>query len=161
MKQTKVDKTNALRELDTAKIQYTIHTYEYDDEHIDGISVATTLHQDVQQVFKTLLTTDGKHHYFVFCIPVNESLDLKKCAKVAGVKSLEMVHVKDLLNLTGYVRGGCSPVGMKKHFDTFIEETAQLFDTIFVSAGKKGMQMEVDPIELCQLIHAQFVSICQ
>lgn len=161
MKQSKVDKTNALRELDTANIPYTIHTYEYDDDQIDGVSVATTLHQDVSQVFKTLVTTDGKHHYYVFCIPVAESLNLKKCAKVAGVKSLEMVHVKELLSLTGYVRGGCSPVGMKKQFVTFIEETAQLFDTIFVSAGKKGMQMEVNPIDLCQLIHAQFACICQ
>lgn len=160
MKNNHEDKTNAMRLLTQAKINYDVSYYENDGE-IDGISVARKLHQDPDQVFKTLVTTNGKHEYFVFCIPVNANLDLKKCAKVANQKSLEMLPVKQLYPLTGYIRGGCSPVGMKKMFPTYIEETAQLFDFIYVSAGKIGAQININPFDLLEFTQAIFVSCCK
>ena len=156
----KEEKTNAMRLLSNANIDYRAISYE-SDGNVDGLSVAAKLNQDPQQVFKTLVTTNGKRDYFVFCIPVEENLDLKKCAKVAGQKAVEMIHVKELYPLTGYIRGGCSPIGMKKLFPTFVEETAQLFDSIYVSAGKIGAQIEINPYDLVQFVNAEFVSCCK
>ncbi len=108
-------KTNAMRMLDRAKIKYDVLQYDYDESDLSGVHAAAALSLDPNQVFKTLVTRGGKNGLFVFCIPVGAELDLKKCAKCAGVKSLEMIHVKELISLTGYMRGGCSPIGMKKH----------------------------------------------
>lgn len=151
-------KTNALRHLDAEGIAY--ETFEYDqDAEVDGVKIAELNHLPVEAVFKTLITEGKDKEHFVFVIPVTEELDLKKAAKVCGEKKIEMLHVKDLLPLTGYVRGGCSPVGMKKLFPTYIHETAILYDAIYVSAGKKGMQMRVNPEELGRLIDAAFEDI--
>ena len=153
MAKHKEEKTNVMRVLDQRKIPYTAHTYPADGP-IDGVSVAAMLGQDPQQVFKTLVTRAGGGNYYVFDIPVEENLDLKKAAKAVGEKSIAMLPQKELLGLTGYVHGGCSPVGMKKQFPTVFHETAELFDTICVSAGRVGAQVEVNPADLMGLIGA-------
>ena len=152
-----MDKTNVHRLLDVAGISYSSHFY--DEEITDGELVAKALGEDPDRVYKTLVTEDPYHNHFVFCVPVNARLNLKKAAKAAGVKSIEMILQKTLLPLTGYVHGGCSPIGMKKPFPTFIEETAQLYDTIFVSGGKKGCQVEVSPADLATYIKASFIDL--
>ena len=129
-------KTNAMRMLDKAKVNYTFHEYDHSDGAIDGVAVAAKLGQDPARVFKTLVTQGASRAFYVFVIPVAEELDLKAAARAVGEKSVAMLHVADLLKTTGYVRGGCSPVGMKKRFRTFIDGSAESFDTIFVSAGK-------------------------
>lgn len=148
-----------MRLLDVAKITYTAH--EYDENITDGMTVAKTLGQDPEGTFKTLVTTDGKKNYFVFVVPVASTLHLKKAAKAVGAKSIEMIPQKELLPLTGYVHGGCSPIGMKKQFPTVINETAQLFDTILFSAGKKGYQVELAPDDLIRLIGAKYEDITE
>ena len=160
-KAEKVEKTNVMRLLDSAGISYGVKSYEVDENDLSGIHVADQLGQDVETVFKTLVLKGEKTGYLVCCIPVAEELDLKKVAKVAKDKKVEMIHVKDLLPLTGYIRGGCSPVGMKKKFPTYIEETAQLFDEIAVSAGQRGLQVPVNPEELRAYTEAEFVSLVQ
>ena len=141
-----MQKTNALRILDKEKINYQV--FEYSSELTNGELVAQALGQDKAMVFKTLVTVANTKEYFVFVIPVAETLDMKKAAKVAGVKSVEMLKQKDLLPLTGYIHGGCSPVGMKKAFKTFVHETAQGLDFMMASAGKVGMQMKIAPADL-------------
>ena len=153
MAKKKEEKTNVMRILDQQGIPYTAHTYPADGP-IDGVRVAAMLGQDPQQVFKTLVTRAGGGNYYVFDIPVEENLDLKKAAKAVGEKSIAMLPQKELLGLTGYVHGGCSPVGMKKQFPTVFHETAELFDTICVSAGRVGAQVEVNPADLMGLIGA-------
>ncbi len=150
-------KTNAMRILDSESLEYEVHFYESGDS-VDGISVAHKLGQDVNRVFKTLVTK-GKSTYFVFVIPVAEELDLKKAAKSVSEKSVEMIHVKDINKVTGYIRGGCSPVGMKKIFKTVINSTALDFDKIIFSGGKIGAQIEMSPKELATLIGADFDTI--
>ena len=150
----KEEKTNVMRVLEQKKIPYTAHAYPADGP-IDGVSVAGYLGQDVEQVFKTLVTRAASGAYYVFDIPVAESLDLKKAAKAVGEKSIAMIQQKELLPLTGYVHGGCSPVGMKKQFPTVFHETVILFDTICVSAGKIGAQVEVAPNDLIALLGAE------
>lgn len=147
-----MDKTNATRLLDNAKIKYLLH--EYDNKETNGENVAKLVGKDPNQVFKTLVTVSNTNEHFVFCIPVNETLNLKKASKAVGVKSINMITQKELLPLTGYIHGGCSPVGMKKQFKTVINDTAILFDTICVSAGKVGLQMELNPDELLNYINA-------
>lgn len=156
---TKETKTNAMRILDSAGISYTVHTYDAQDGHIDGVSVALKCNEDPEQVFKTLVTKGNDNNFYVFVIPVEEELDLKACAKAAGVKNVEMIHVKDLLKTTGYIRGGCSPVGMKKKYTTIFDETIVLFDTILVSGGKIGTQIEVAPDDLLALTDGTTASI--
>ena len=158
MAKKKEEKTNVMRILDQQGIPYTAHTYPADGP-IDGVSVAAMLGQDPQQVFKTLVTRAGGGNYYVFDIPVEENLDLKKAAKAVGEKSIAMLPQKELLGLTGYVHGGCSPVGMKKQFPTVFHETAELFDTICVSAGRVGAQVEVNPADLMGLIGAAAADI--
>ena len=150
-------KTNAMRILDSESLEYEVHFYESGDS-VDGISVAHKLGQDVNRVFKTLVTK-GKSTYFVFVIPVAEELDLKKAAKSVSEKNVEMIHVKDINKVTGYIRGGCSPVGMKKIFKTVINSTALDFDKIIFSGGKIGVQIEMSPKELATLIGADFDTI--
>ncbi|WP_077618000.1 Cys-tRNA(Pro) deacylase [Bacillus sinesaloumensis] len=136
-------KTNALRILDSKKISYETYTYESNDGQIDGVSVANKVGKDPKKVYKTLVAQGNNKNIFVFVIPVEEELDLKKAAKVAEVKKVEMIPVKDIQKHTGYIRGGCSPIGMKKAYPTFIEKQATNFETIIVSAGKIGMQVEL------------------
>ena len=158
MAKHKEEKTNVMRVLDQKKIPYTAHTYPADGP-IDGVSVAGFLGQDVEQVFKTLVTKGGTGAYYVFDIPVAENLDLKKAAKAVGEKSIAMLPQKELLPLTGYVHGGCSPVGMKKQLPTVFHETAILYDTICVSAGKVGTQVELAPQALLDLLGASAADI--
>ncbi len=144
----KETKTNAMRILDSAGVKYLVHTYDVSDDLIDGVSVAKKCGEDPDQVFKTLVTVGNDGNHYVFVIPVAEKLDLKACAKAAGVKSVEMIPQKNLLPLTGYIHGGCSPVGMKKLFATYYDETVVLFDRILVSGGKVGTQIEVGTEDL-------------
>lgn len=158
MAKKKEEKTNVMRVLEQKNIPYTAHTYP-EDGPVDGVSVAKYLHQDVEQVFKTLVTKAASGNYYVFDIPVAENLDLKKAAKAVGEKSIAMIPQKELLPLTGYIHGGCSPVGMKKQFPTVFHETVILFDTICVSAGKIGYQVEVSPTDLMALLDAQAADV--
>ena len=152
----KQQKTNAMRILDAKKIEYNMYTYEADDNHIDGISVAQKLNQDENMVFKTLVSQGASKNFYVFVIPVAESLDMKKAAKVAGEKNIEMIHVKDINKVTGYIRGGCSPVGMKKLYPTFVHESGQSLEKIIVSGGKIGFQIELNPKDLQKTINFKY-----
>ncbi len=145
--------------LDRAKIPYEVLSYEYDESDLSGVHAAQALSLDPAQVFKTLVTRGGKGGVFVFCIPVGAELDLKKAARCAGVKNIEMLHVRELQGLTGYIRGGCSPVGMKKQYPTFIDASADKFGEIYVSAGLRGQQLKVNPRELKEFIGAQFAEV--
>ena len=136
------EKTNALRILDCKKIPYTVHTYS---GAVSGTEVASALGQDVRRVFKTLVTVGKSHEHYVFVIPAAEELDLKKAASLAEEKNIEMLHAKELFPLTGYIHGGCSPIGMKKQFQTFFHKTSMDFETIFFSGGRIGLQIEVSP----------------
>ena len=158
MAKHKEEKTNVMRVLDQKKIPYTAHTYPADGP-IDGVSVAGFLGQDVERVFKTLVTKGSTGAYYVFDIPVAENLDLKKAAKAVGEKSIAMLPQKELLPLTGYVHGGCSPVGMKKQFPTVFHETAAQYDTVCVSAGRIGAQVECRPGDLIALLRAKTADI--
>ena len=152
-------KTNAMRILDSNKIDYETHSYNTDGEHVDGITVANAIGRDVNQVYKTLVVQGHSKEYYVFVIPVDQNLDLKKAAKAAGEKNVEMIHVKDINKVTGYIRGGCSPVGMKKLYGTFVNETAQNLDTIIVSAGKIGYQIELKPADLQEVTNFEYADV--
>ena len=158
MSKHKEEKTNVMRTLEQKKIAYTPHEYPADGP-VDGVSVAAYLNQDPEQVFKTLVTKGAGGGYYVFDIPVAENLDLKKAAKAVGEKSIAMLPQKELLPLTGYVHGGCSPVGMKKLFPTVFHETAENLETMIVSAGKIGYQVELAPHDLAALVRAKFADI--
>ena len=151
-------KTNAMRILDQKKIPYEIHTYP-EDGPIAATDVAAYLGQSPDRLYKTLVTTDLDGGYYVFCLPGAGELDLKKAAKAAGVKKIEMLRQKDLLPLTGYIHGGCSPVGMKKAFPTFIHAAAAQWDTIYVSGGRIGLQMELNPQDLSKVLKVQFLDL--
>ncbi len=152
-------KTNAVRILETNKIEHTLHNYEVNEDDLSGTTVAAKIGAKAETVFKTLVAYGDKNGINVFCIPVTEELDLKKAASASGNKKIEMVKVKDLFSLTGYVRGGCSPVGMKKNYPVFIEETSQLFDKIYVSAGVRGTQVCLSPSSLCSVTDAVFADL--
>lgn len=152
-------KTNAMRILDSKNIHYTIFTYESNDGKIDGVSVAHKIGIDSKKVFKTLVAQGNSNETFVFIIPVEQELDLKKAAKAAGVKKVEMLPVKDIQKLTGYIRGGCSPIGMKKSYPTFIELTANQHDSLIVSAGKIGMQLELLVSDLETVTDATIINV--
>ena len=145
-------KTNAMRILDSAKISYETLEYEYDENDLAGVHIADNLGLDPDIVFKTLVARGDKTPYVVFCIPCAYELDLKKCAKVSGNKRVELIAVKELLPLTGYIRGGCSPVGMKKQFPTYFDESALLYDKIAVSAGVRGCQFFLNPAKLIEFV---------
>ena len=148
-------KTNVMRLLEQAGVAYTPHTYEWDGKTApDGATVARGMGVDPGMVFKTLVAKGASGGYYVFDVPVEASLDLKKAAKAAGEKSIEMLHLKELFPLTGYVHGGCSPLGMKKKFPTVFDETCILYDTIYVSAGKIGFQVEAAPGDLIKASEA-------
>lgn len=154
-----MEKTNVMRILEQKKISYTSHAY--DPSFLDGVSVAQEIGKQTECVFKTLITVANTGECFVFAIPVDRNLDLKKAAKAVSAKSVTMLKQKELLPLTGYIHGGCSPVGMKKQFKTVIDETAVLFDTIVVSAGKVGYQIELDPNRLLELTGASFADLTE
>lgn len=153
------NKTNAMRILDQAGISYGTGEYEYDESDLSGNHAAAMLGVSEDEMFKTLVTRGNNKELFVFVIPVSGELDLKKAAKSSGNKSIEMIHVKEIVGLTGYVRGGCSPVGMKKLYPTYIDETAMLFDEIYVSAGKRGQQIIVNPDDLCSVVNAKYADL--
>ena len=158
MAKHKEEKTNVMRTLEQKKIAYTPHEYPADGP-VDGVSVAAYLNQDPEQVFKTLVTRGASGACYVFDIPVMETLDLKKAARAVGEKSVAMLPQKELLGLTGYVHGGCSPVGMKKQFPTVFHETAAQYDTVCVSAGRIGAQVECRPGDLIALLRAKTADI--
>lgn len=148
-------KTNAIRLLEQEKIPFSVHQYPWDGKNApDGASVAREMGQDPEQVFKTLVAKGASGEHYVYDIPVEETLDLKKAAKAVGEKSISMLPLKELFPLTGYVHGGCSPIGMKKQFFTVVDETCILYDTIFVSAGKIGLQIEINPDDLITYVKA-------
>ena len=147
----KEEKTNVMRVLDGKKIPYESHSYE-PDAGLSGEEIAGILGEDPKKVFKTLVTQGKSGSYYVFVVPVEAELDIKKAAKVSGEKAVSMIKQKELLPLTGYVHGGCSPIGMKKQFPTFIHETAAGFDKVFVSAGKVGFQIELSSEELIKVV---------
>ena len=154
-------KTNAMRILDKAGILYTTKEYEVNEKDLSGSHAADAMGVDHGSVFKTLVLKGEKKGYLVCCIPVDEELDLKKTAKAAGDKKVEMIPMKDLQGITGYIRGGCSPIGMKKQFPTIIDESAHLFSQITISGGLRGQQIILDPDALVGFIHGDFASIIQ
>lgn len=158
MAKDKEIKTNAMRMLDRLKLPYTVHTYEC-DEFIDGVHIAELLGESCDSCFKTLVTVGKSGSYYVFALPVDKELDMKKCARAVGEKSLEMVHVKAINAVTGYIRGGCTPIGMKKQYRTVIHSTAQQFDTMIVSGGKLGTQLELAPADLAKACNGEFADI--
>ena len=160
MAKQKEEKTNVMRILEQKEISYIPHTYEHEEGvAVDGVTVAESLGQDPECVFKTLVARGASRGIYVFCIPVAENLDLKKAARSVGEKSIEMVAVKEINALTGYVRGGCSPVGMKKEYPTLFHETAEIVDTIMVSAGKIGFQVELSPTALVELVGGELADL--
>lgn len=152
-------KTNAMRRLDAAKIQYEVKEYQVDESDLSGVHIASQIGLPFEQVFKTLTAKGDKTGVIVFCIPCHKEIDLKKAAVVTGNKKVELLAVKDLLATTGYVRGGCSPIGMKKNFPTFIEQSALDFEKITVSAGMKGAQLLLGVDELVQFTGAKLCQI--
>ena len=158
MAKNKEIKTNAMRILDTKKIPYSTRTYEC-DEFIDGIQIADKLNLPYEKVYKTLVTQGNSKNYFVFVIPIAEELDLKKAAKSVGEKSVSMLHVKDINTVTGYIRGGCTSIGMKKQYVTRIDEHAKELDQIIVSGGKHGVQLSLKPEDLLKAAGAEYADI--
>lgn len=152
-------KTNAMRILDTHKVAYNVLEYEWEEGRGTGVHAAEELHLPAERVFKTLVGHGAKTGPVVFGIPVAAELDLKQAARISGNKSVELIHVKELLGITGYMRGGCSPVGMKKLFPTYFDETMAQFDAVYVSAGLRGMQIQLNPQELAEVVQAQFVPL--
>jgi Cys-tRNA(Pro)/Cys-tRNA(Cys) deacylase len=151
-------KTNAMRILDRAKAAYEVYTYEPGDK-VDGITVANKMGQPLERVYKTLVTRGKSGGYFVFVIPVAAGLDLKRAAKAVGEKSVQMIHVKEINQITGYIRGGCSPIGMKKQFPTVVSRSAEALPTIIVSGGRIGTQIEINPQTMVKLIRGTFAEI--
>ena len=148
-------KTNAMRMLDRGKVPYTVHTYDHSDGRIDGVSVAAKVGIDPERVYKTLVTRGSSGGYFVFVIPVAPALDLKKAARAVGEKSVAMIRVEEINKVTGYIRGGCSPVGMKKRYPTVFDSRAAGLETIVVSGGRIGTQVELDPGALMAAVGAK------
>lgn len=152
-------KTNAIRIVEQARIPYKEAFYDYDEKDLSGQAAARAIGLPEEQVFKTLVARGPKTGIHIFCIPVCFELDLKKAAKAVSDKSIELIPVKELLSITGYIRGGCSPIAMKKHYPTYIDETCQLHEIIAVSAGERGHQILLDPLALAELVNAQMKDI--
>ena len=151
--------TNAMRLLRAANVPFDTREYEVDESDLSGLHIANALNISPDCMFKTLVARGASGGIYVFCIPCAEELDLKKCASLVGEKKMEMVHVKELLALTGYIRGGCSPVGMKKKYPTYMDETATLFSPIYVSAGVRGAQLVIDPYALAAFAEITFADL--
>ena len=152
----KQSKTNAIRILESHNIPFSTHSYEVDENDLSGISVAQKIGAVEDSVFKTLVARGDKNGINIFCIPVTLELNLKKAASASGNKKIEMVKMKELFDLTGYIRGGCSPIGMKKQYPTYIDETAQLYDEIYISAGVRGMQVKIKTEDLIKIVNGSF-----
>lgn len=161
MAKKKIVKTNAIRMVEQKKIPYTEHEYEWDENHLSASSVAEQLPESQSRIFKTLFAVGNVTGPLVAVIPGEAELNLKKLAKVSGNKKVEMLHLKDLEATTGYIRGGCSPIGMKKLFPTYLDQIAENYDQIIVSAGRRGLQMELAPQDICALTSGQFADIKQ
>lgn len=159
MAKQKISKTNVARLLDSAGIAYELVPYEADEADLSAVRVAATLGEDAGQVFKTIVLHGDRSGHFVCVVPGDREIDLKKAARVSGNKKCELLPMKELLPVTGYIRGGCSPVGMKKPFPTYIHLTAQRFDTIYVSAGQRGLQVRIDPEALARVVRARFAEL--
>ncbi|NFT92204.1 Cys-tRNA(Pro) deacylase [Clostridium botulinum] len=155
----KESKTNAMRILDSSKIEYTTYNYQNKDGKIDGVAVANKINKNENEVFKTLVTQGHSKEFYVYVIPVAQELDMKKAARAASEKSIEMIHVKDINKITGYIKGGCSPIGMKKAFKTFFHNTALNYKTIVFSGGKIGSQIEMNPKQLENILDCIFADI--
>lgn len=151
-------KTNAMRILDKNKIEYELNTYEC-DEFVDGVSIADMLGQDYAITFKTLVTVGRSRQYYVFAIPIDEELDMKQAAKAVGEKSIEMLHVKDINKVTGYIRGGCTPIGMKKQYPTVLHESAGDYDKIIISGGRLGSQIFLNPADLLKVTGGKYADV--
>lgn len=158
MAKQKEIKTNAMRILDSLKIPYVHHTYEC-QEFVDGIQIADMLGLPYEKVYKTLVTVGNSKNYYVFVLPIAEELDMKAAARSVGEKSVEMIHVKDINTITGYIRGGCTAIGMKKQYVTRIDAGAQELEKMIVSGGRLGSQLELAPADLCRAAHAEFADI--
>jgi Cys-tRNA(Pro)/Cys-tRNA(Cys) deacylase len=152
-------KTNAMRLLDAKKYKYEIAEYPVDEDDLSAVSAAAKTGQDIRRIFKTLVLIGDKTGYLVACIPGERELDLKTLAKVSGNKKVEMIPMKDLEKITGYIRGGCSPLGMKKLYPTYIDESSMEFPTILISGGKRGLQIELEPEKLGKMLNADVISI--
>lgn len=161
MAKKKIVKTNAIRMVEQKKIPYTEHEYEWDESHLSASSVAEQLPESQSRIFKTLVAVGNVTGPLVAVIPGEAELNLKKLAKVSGNKKVEMLHLKDLEATTGYIRGGCSPIGMKKLFPTYLDKIAESYEQIIVSAGRRGLQMELAPQDICALTSGQFADIKQ
>lgn len=151
-----IKKTNAMRILESMEIPYEIKTYEWDDEHLDAVHASQAAGLDPEQVFKTIVLKNARNEVYVFCLPAQFEISLKKARSITGSKDIDLIRMSELQPLTGYIRGGCSPLGMKKHYPTYIEELALLQDHIYVSAGQRGMQLKVAPQDLVRAADAQF-----
>lgn len=151
-------KTNAMRILDKLKISYTFNTYEC-KEFIDAVHVADMLNQPYEKSFKTIVCVGKSGEYFVFVLPIDESIDLKKASKAVGEKSLELLNIKDINKVTGYIRGGCTPIGMKKQYKTVIHSSAENFDEIIISGGRIGVQLFISPYDLCKVVNGKYSDI--
>lgn len=152
-------KTNAIRLLEAQSIPFELWTYEVDEDDLSAVHVAESLGVEPERIFKTLILVNQENQYLVAVIPGNSQVNLKKLAQISGSKKCEMIPMKDLLSVSGYIRGGCSPIGMKKQFPTFIEESAQLFDSIIISAGKRGLQIVIAADDLRNIIAAEFADL--
>lgn len=159
MAKEKINKTNVARLLDKAKVKYELIPYQVDETDLSATHVAADLGEDVEQVFKTIVLHGDKSGYFVCVLPGDHEIDLKRAAKVSGNKKCELLPLKELLPVTGYIRGGCSPIGMKKHFPTYIHQTAAQYPYIYVSAGQRGLQIKVAPEDLLREAHAEYAEL--
>ena len=161
MKKKKIQKTNAMRTLENHKIHYDVHEYAWNEEHTDAKTAAEKVDMPFEKIYKTLVAVGNNTGVIVACIPASTELDLKKFAKASGNKKVDMLHMKELEKTTGYIRGGCSPVGMRKLFPTYIAAEAETMETIVVSAGRRGMQMELAPEELVEVTEGEFADITE
>ena len=159
MAKQKINKTNVVRLLDKAKVAYELIPYEVDESDLSAVHVAAQLGEDVDRVFKTIVLHGDKTGHFVCVVPGEHEIDLKKAAKVSGNKKCELLPMKELLPVTGYIRGGCSPIGMKKHFPTYLHESASAFDYIYVSAGQRGLQVKLSPQDLLREAGAVYADL--
>ena len=159
MAKQKINKTNVARLLDAAKVDYELIPYEVDESDLSAVHVAAQLGEDVERVFKTIVLHGEKSGYFVCVVPGEHEIDLKKAAKVSGNKKCERLPMKELLPVTGYIRGGCSPIGMKKHFPTYVHRSAEAFDYIYVSAGQRGLQVKLAPGDLLREARAEYAEL--
>lgn len=159
MKSNKIPKTNAMRILDNAGVSYDVVTYDVDEEHLDAVHLAESAGLPIEQVFKTIVMVTDDKRLFVFCVPGAEEISLKKARELTGAKSIDLLKLDSLQKMTGYIRGGCSPLGMIRQYPTFIEEIAQLYDYVYVSGGLRGVQLKLNPADLARCCDATFSSL--